>query len=94
LDFGEPCGKPLDQWAQLMLRHVWDEIVEHTALSKQRMDASFGSSSTYWLRILVFLTRKKPREWHRFEKSNVGEVVCGEFALRGRNCAVDWANEI
>ena len=34
-DFGEHGGEPFDQGDQPLLRHGWDEIVEHGALAEQ-----------------------------------------------------------
>ena len=41
LDFSEHGGEPLDQRSQPVLRHCWDEIVEHAALTEQRVGTAF-----------------------------------------------------
>jgi len=41
-DFGEPRGEALDQRQQPLVWHCWDQVVEHAALTEQRMGASFG----------------------------------------------------
>ena len=37
---GEHCGEALDERGQLLIGHVRHEVVEHSALAKQRMGAA------------------------------------------------------
>jgi hypothetical protein len=41
-DFGEHFREPLDQRQQPLFWHGWDKIVEHAALTEQRVGASLG----------------------------------------------------